>query len=82
MKCEVWKKPAMENSIVCSDNCQEVRLKMFELGDKYYPTHGCDNCWSDSHTGCTEQCKKEFKESGEFGKDLWSLVRLIYKESK
>jgi len=76
-ECVVCGKPAKKNIIVCSDHCQNIRLKIFELGDKYFPTNGCDNCWGDLHQGCTEQCKKEFKESGEFLGDLWSLTNLI-----
>lgn len=76
--CDVCGKPSRENSIVCSKRCQDTRLKLFELERKYFPTNGCDNCWGDLHQDCTEQCKREFRESLEFGKDLWSLIRLIY----
>jgi len=51
---------------------------LLDLGNKYFPTHGCDNCWGDLHVGCTEQCQKEFREHGEFMMDLWSLIRLIF----
>lgn len=80
MKCDVCKAeiPRERNSVVCSDKCSNIRKRIFELDRKYFPTHGCDNCWGDLHRGCTEQCKKEFRESREFGQDLWSLVRLMY----
>lgn len=68
----------MENKVICSDRCSEIRKKFFSLGKKYFPTHGCDNCLSDLHRGCSDECKKEFKESSEFYRDMWSLVRLIY----
>jgi len=79
MKCVICKKEAMENSVICSDKCAKIRLKLFELDNKYFPTHGCDNCWGDLHQGCTEKCRREFDESRKFGKDLWSLVHLIFK---
>ena len=78
MKCVICGKEAMKNKVICSEKCSDVRRKLFELGDKYFPTRGCDNCWGDLHHGCTEQCRKEFREASDFCKDLWSLVRLIY----
>ena len=78
MRCEICKKEALENKVICSEQCAKIRLKIFELGDKYFPTHGCDNCWGDLRQGCTEQCRKEFKEGGDFMSDLWSLIKLIY----
>jgi len=77
MKCVICNKEATENSIVCSDKCQAVRLEMFRLINKYFPTHGCDNCWGDLHEGCTDQCIREFKEGGAFSGDLWGLVHLV-----
>ena len=77
MKCEVCNKPARKNSIVCSDHCQKIRLIVFGLADKYFPTPGCNNCLGDLHGNCTEQCDREFKKLGEFSKDLWSLVELV-----
>jgi hypothetical protein len=76
--CDVCGKPSLKNSIVCSDNCQNVRLKLFELEHKYTPTNGCDNCWGDLHQGCSDKCNREFSEALKFGKDLWSLIRVIY----
>jgi len=77
MKCEICGKEALENKVICSNKCAEIRQRIFNLGNKYFPTHGCDNCWGDLHQGCTEQCKKEFRESRKFYQDLWSLVKLI-----
>ena len=77
MKCEVCKKEAMKNSIVCSDHCAEIRLKIIELDNKYFPTNGCDNCWGDLHNGCSQRCRNEFSQSLKFGRDLWDLTRLI-----
>lgn len=75
MKCEICKKEIkLHNSVVCSGRCKEIRKRIFELGDKYFPTKGCDNCWGDLHQGCSEQCKKEFGESLKFGRDLWDLI--------
>lgn len=79
MKCEICKKEVSieRNSVVCSDKCSAIHKKILEFIDKYFPVYGCDNCWGDLHIGCSEQCKKEFRELSEFGQDLWSLVRLI-----
>ena len=78
MICQVCeKKEAMKNSIVCSEHCKAVRQMIFDLDTKYFPTNGCDNCWGDLHQGCSAQCKKEFRESLAFGKDLWKLYRFI-----
>jgi len=77
-KCVVCGKPSMKNVIVCSDNCQNISSKLFELNDKYFPTNGCDNCWGDLHNGCSDKCKEERKKSSEFGIDLWLIIRLIY----
>jgi len=82
IKCEICGKTPMKNSVICSEKCKAVRLRIMEIGNKYFPTYGCDNCWGDLHEGCTEQCKKEFRESGEFGKDLWSIIRLIFPKEK
>lgn len=79
MRCEICNKEAKKNLVICSsEKCSKVRLEIFRLIDKYFPTHGCDNCWGDLHQGCTEQCNKEFRESGKFAGDLWSLVHLNY----
>jgi len=80
LNCEICKKeiPREKNSVVCSEQCKNVRQKLFDIGTKYFPTHGCDNCWGDLHHGCSEQCKNEFGESIKFGQDLWSIIRLIY----
>lgn len=79
MKCVICQKEIkLENSIVCSEKCQKIRVKLLEIEGKYFPTHGCENCWGDLHQGCTEQCDREFKASYEFGKDFWSIIRLIY----
>ena len=77
MKCEICKKEAMPNLVICSEHCKEIRQMLFDLGDKYFPIHGCDNCRGDLYQGCSEQCKKEFRDSIKFGKDLWVLVCLI-----
>ena len=77
MKCEVCRKEAIENKVICSEHCQKVRLMIFELIDKYFPSHGCDNCWGDLHGKCSDQCNKEFREGHKFAVDLWNLVFLI-----
>jgi hypothetical protein len=64
MKCVVCKRnEAKKNSIVCSENCQNIRLMINKLLDKYTPTNGCDNCWGDLHGECTNKCKQEFKKA-------------------
>jgi len=80
MKCEICKNEVAKekNSVVCSVKCVAIRKRLFEIGDKYFHTNGCENCWGDLHQGCTKQCKGEFRSSLEFGKDLWSIIRLIY----
>lgn len=80
MKCEICQKkvPKEKNSIVCSDKCNAVRKRIFEIGKKYFPTHGCDNCLEDLYSGCTEQCRKEFRGARLFAIDLWSIIHLIY----
>ena len=78
MKCEICGKEALKNKVICSDHCAKIRQSLFDITNKYFPTHGCDNCWGDLHTGCTEQCKKEFSESLKFGTDLWNIIRIIF----
>jgi len=82
MKCEICNSeiPKDKNSVVCSEICSSIRTKMIKIKRKYFPTNGCQNCWGDLHQGCSEQCKKEFREASIFNKDLWSLIRLIYPE--
>ena len=76
MKCQVCKiNEAEPNSIVCGDRCNNARLEIIRLTNKCTPTNGCANCWGDLHQGCTEKCKDEFKKSGEFVGELYSLVR-------
>ena len=82
MKCEICGKPALEGIVVCSKQCQKIRLKMFKLMDKYTPTPGCENCRGDLYQGCTDKCKKEFDELGKFSQDLWSLIDLIFPKRK
>jgi hypothetical protein len=79
MKCQVCNtKEAERNSIVCGEICNQIRLKIIKLSNKYTPTNGCNNCLGDLGCGCSEQCKEEFKKSGEFVKELYNLVRLTY----
>ena len=81
MECVICKTEipiTMKNSIVCSDRCESIGNKLNDINKKYFPTNGCDNCWSDLHHGCSEKCNKEFADSLEFGQDLWSIIRLIY----
>lgn len=78
-ECEICKKKSMENKVICSDHCGDIRQMMFDLDKKYFPTNGCDNCWGDLGTTCSTQCKEEFQESREFYGDMWKLVRLILK---
>lgn len=80
MKCHVCKVevPREKNSIVCSEKCQNIWLKVGELDTKYFRCNGCDNCWGDLHGQCSETCRREFRESGAFIRDLWSLVRIFY----
>ncbi len=81
MKCVVCNNEVKKeiNSIICSDKCSFLRTRIIRFQDKHYPTNGCDNCRGDLRQSCSVQCKKEFKESHEFGIELWSIVHLIYK---
>ena len=76
MKCEICKKPAKKNLVICK--CEKIRAKMFELSERYAPTNGCDNCWGDLGGKCSDKCRQEFKEYGEFWRNMWSLIHLIY----
>jgi hypothetical protein len=78
MKCQVCLNEILPelNSLVCSDRCAAIRLKVHELIDKYTPTPGCDNCRGDLYRGCTDKCQREFAAAGKFGTDLWGLVRM------
>jgi len=81
MKCEICKKEAVKNKVICSNpRCAGVRIKIFELISKYFPTNGCDNCWGDLGGKCSDQCNKEFREMGKFAKDLWDFVHFIYEK--
>lgn len=76
MKCSTCKvNEAKPGIIVCSDVCDKIRLTVNRLIDICTPTPGCDNCHGDLYKGCTEKCKKEFRESNAFAKELWLLVR-------
>ena len=81
MKCQVCKKnDAKKNSIVCSEDCQKIRLGIHKLLEKYTPAHGCENCWGDLHQGCTDKCKEEIKNGCEFAVELYDIVRLAFSE--
>ncbi len=83
MKCQVCKvKEAEPHKIVCSDNCNNIRLMIRKLSDIYTPTNGCDNCWGDLGQGCTTKCKDEFKKAHIFVKEMYSLVRMAFDDSK
>ena len=76
MKCQVCKtREAEPNSTVCGDVCNNARLGIIKLSNKYTPTNGCDNCWGDLHQGCTDKCKDEFRKSSEFVRELYHHVR-------
>ena len=77
LKCEVCGRPCLKGLIICSDECNNIRLAKYALVDKYFPTYGCDNCLGDLHEGCTDKCKKEFSDACAFGSDLWAFVRLV-----
>ena len=78
MKCKVCRtKEAKKGKITCSDKCNDIRLKIMKIANKYATAHGCDNCWGDLHIGCTDKCKKEFKKSRELTLELWGLYELI-----
>ena len=76
MKCQVCKiKESELNSIVCGDKCNNARLEIIRLSNKYTPINGCDNCWGDLGQGCTNKCKDKFKKSSDFVNELYNLVR-------
>jgi len=76
IKCEICEKPALKNSVICSNKCSKIRLKRLEIMDKYAHPNGCENCWGDLHQGCAVQCQREFQRYGELGQDLWELIKL------
>ena len=77
MKCQVCKvHDAEKNTIVCSDNCNDIRLRIIVLSDKYTPTNGCENCWGDLGIVCTDKCQDEFNKSHVFITELFCFVRL------
>lgn len=82
MKCQICDNEAAEGSIVCSSNCNKIRLQIISMSDKYTHTSGCDNCWGDLNQGCTVECKDERKRSREFVIELYSLVGLALKNEK
>ena len=57
-----------------------MRVDIIRMSKKNTATNGCDNCWGDLGQGCNEKCTKEFKESGEFIKELYSLMRMALNE--
>ena len=77
IKCRICGKPALKNSVICSDKCAKIRLKRLEIMDKYAHPNGYNNCWGDLHQGCTEQCRREFEKYGELGEDLMDLIDLL-----
>ena len=79
MKCEVCKtKESEKNTVVCSEKCNEIRLEIIRLANKYTPTNGCENCWGDLGQGCTYECKDEFKKATEFVEELQRIVRVSF----
>lgn len=78
MKCQICKiKETRPGSIVCSDKCNEIRLRIYKLVEKYTPTNGCANCRGDLGQGCTEKCREEFRLGSEFSRELYSFVKLV-----
>jgi len=77
INCEVCGKPALKNVVICSKRCEKVRLYVYKLIDKYFPLHGCSNCWEDLGGRCTDECRKEFQAGREFADDIWSLVKML-----
>lgn len=45
-----------------------------KLADKYFPTHGCDNCLADLHRGCDDKCNEEFRNHRQFQMDLSKAI--------
>lgn len=80
MKCIICGKEALPNLVICSDHCDKIMSKMYEISNKYFPTNGCENCWGDLHKKCTEQCLKESKEHFNFLSDLWQLIHFIFNQ--
>lgn len=79
MICEICQKEVkLKNSVICSDKCKNIRLKVIRIGNKLFPTPGCESCLGDLHQSCTDKCNKEFRESMNCFKELWSLIRLVY----
>lgn len=75
MKCNICDKSANKNSIVCSDECNDIRLLIISMSFEYVPTNGCDNCWGDLRQGCTLKCREESKRAAKFTRQLRSLIK-------
>lgn len=65
-------------STLCGGICVDIHRKFMDLTFKYAHPTGCENCWGDLHGRCSDECIRTMKEYGEFMKDLWSLVRIVY----
>ena len=80
MECVICHKPLEHDSrsTVCDEPCLDIHKKVMDLTFKYANPKGCANCWGDLYQGCTDECKLEFRKYGEFMKDVWSLVRIVY----
>lgn len=83
MKCEICngELPIELNSVVCAGKCSDVRKKYIEIGSKFFPSTGCENCHGDLHQGCSDECKESSRKSHEFYKDIWSLIKIIYPDN-
>lgn len=51
-----------------------------KIVNEFCPTNGCDNCWSDSHTGCSDECKEEFKKAHQLKLKIEAL--LLFKDQE
>ncbi len=79
MKCIICKtSEAQPNSIVCSENCEKIRIMILSMNRRYTPTNGCDNCWGDLGGNCSQKCKDEFEKSQEFIGELYEIIRLAF----
>lgn len=76
--CDVCDKSRANNKVICdSEKCSIARLLAYNIDSKYFPSRGCDNCWGDLGTGCSDTCRQEHRESLRFGQDLWVLVHYL-----
>lgn len=58
----------------------KVYAILHSIASKYVPWKGCENCWGDTHLGCTDECLRNQQVQESFIDELKSLITLDRKE--